>query len=162
MPMATQKRSTDDINALETQEWLDSLNDVYRLQGSRRCERLLQSLLYYSRQLDVRLSACLNTPYCNTITQDSEPTYPGDLELEQRITSIIPWNALAMVVRANRASSELGGHLASYASAADLFEVGFHHFFRGDSCNECSESKADLVFFQPHSVRIICNRLHLT
>jgi pyruvate dehydrogenase E1 component len=86
------------------------------------------------------------TPYCNTIGLDAQPQYPGKLSVEERIISIIRWNALAMVVRANRAYGELGGHIASYASAAEIFEVGFNHFFKAER-----QSSADLVFFQPHS-----------
>jgi pyruvate dehydrogenase E1 component len=92
-----------------------------------------------------------NTPYGNTISPSDEPRFPGDLEMERRITAIVRWNALAMVVRANRQSSELGGHLSSYASAAELFEVGFNHFFRGDGLEQAKEKTTDLVFFQPHS-----------
>src|ERR1051326_879828 len=92
----------------------------------------------------VPLPPVLNTPYKNSIELAQQPQFPGNLELEQRISSIVRWNALAMVVRANRAYPELGGHIASYASAADLFEVGFNHFFRAGQAG-------DLVFFQPHS-----------
>jgi pyruvate dehydrogenase E1 component len=99
----------------------------------------------------LKVNTVLNTPYCNTIVRADEPAYPGDLELERRITAIMRWNALAMVVRGNQQSSERGGHLASYASVADLFEVGFNHFFRGDEATGTSERRADLIFFQPHS-----------
>ena len=103
----------------------------------------------------------LNTPYCNTIARSEEPAYPGNLEIERRITGIIRWNALAMVVQANKDSSELGGHLASYASAADLFEVGFNHFFKGDAGPLGSNRQADLVLFQPHSAPGIYARAFL-
>lgn len=90
----------------------------------------------------------LNTPYCNTIALDKQPAYPGDLRLEARLIAIVRWNALAMVVRANKAYGELGGHIASYASAADLFELGFNHFFHGAGSDGAG---GDLVYFQPHS-----------
>src|SRR5207244_6826569 len=96
-------------------------------------------------------SPVLNTPYKNSIALADQAQFPGNLELEQRISSIVRWNALAMVVRANRAYPELGGHIASYASAADLFEVGFNHFFRAD----------DLVYFQPHSAPGVYARAYL-
>jgi pyruvate dehydrogenase E1 component len=89
----------------------------------------------------------LATPYINTIGVEQQPVFPGDLALEERLASLMRWNALAMVVRANQAYGELGGHIASYASAADLFEVGFNHFFRARSAAD----QGDLVFFQPHS-----------
>jgi pyruvate dehydrogenase E1 component len=88
-----------------------------------------------------------NTPYVNTIAAESQPVFPGDLALEERLASLMRWNALAMVVRANKAHGELGGHIASYASAADLFEVGFNHFFQART----GQHGGDLVFFQPHS-----------
>src|SRR5258708_22736418 len=90
------------------------------------------------------LPPVLKPPYKNSVTLAEQPQFPGNLELESRISAIVRWNALAMVVRANRAHAELGGHIASYASAADLFEVGFNHFFRAGNA-------ADLVYFQPHS-----------
>src|SRR3990167_8497007 len=86
----------------------------------------------------------LNTPYINTIAVEDQPAFPGDLAAEERLASLMRWNALAMVVRANQAYGELGGHIASYASAADLFETGFNHFFKAGR-------QGDLVFFQPHS-----------
>ena len=89
----------------------------------------------------------LTTPFVNTIAVSAQPRFPGDLELERELAAIMRWNALAMVVRANRAHGELGGHIASYASAADLFEVGFNHFFRARR----NEFLGDLVYFQPHS-----------
>ena len=97
------------------------------------------------------LPPVLNTPYKNSIALAHQPQFPGNLELESRISAIVRWNALAMVVRANRAHPELGGHIASYASAADLFEVGFNHFFRVE----------DLVYFQPHSAPGVYARAYL-
>jgi pyruvate dehydrogenase E1 component len=140
-----------DSDSMETGEWLEAFDDLLCLRGARRCEELIESLLGHAGRRGVNPRLSLNTPYRNTISPEDQPVYPGNLEIESRITAIVRWNALAMVVRANRASPELGGHLASYASAADLFEVGFQHFFRGDAGDENSEPTADLVFFQPHS-----------
>ena len=149
-----------DADPQETREWLEAIDAVLDGAGSERCEGLLLRILHHARQRGVGLKGILNTPYCNTIAASQDPPYPGDLEVEERLTSIIRWNAVAMVVRANRESGDLGGHLASYASAADLFEVGFNHFFRGDSGNSFERS-ADLVFFQPHSAPGIYARAFL-
>jgi pyruvate dehydrogenase E1 component len=135
----------------ETQEWLEAFNDVLSCSGADRCKELLRRLVEHSRGCGIHADELVNTPYCNTIDHTIQPPYPGDLDVEARIAAVVQWNALAMVVRANRESSELGGHLASYASAADLFEVGFNHFFRGNSMDESGNSHSDLVFFQPHS-----------
>jgi len=142
---------TADSDRIETTEWLESLDGVRNSGGLDRCKELLRRLFDHARSLGVEVSALLNTPYCNTVAPSEQPAFPGDLELERRITAIVRWNALAMVVRANRQSAELGGHLSSYASAAELFEVGFNHFFRGDGLDEAKERSADLIFFQPHS-----------
>ncbi len=150
-----------DGDAAETQEWLDALDSVLRSGGSKRCEELLRKLQERARSQGVDVNSMLNTPYCNTISRSSEPVYPGDLDLERLITGIVRWNALAMVVRANRQGGDIGGHLASYASAADLFEVGFNHFFRGDMAQLPSEKTGDLVFFQPHSAPGIYARAFL-
>jgi len=149
-----------DIDPQETLEWLEAVDAVLDRGGLQRCERLLLRVLEHARQRGVNLMGLLNTPYCNTIAASQDPPYPGDLEVEERLTSIIRWNAVAMVVRANRESGDLGGHLASYASAADLFEVGFNHFFRGDD-SDSAERNADLVFFQPHSAPGIYARAFL-
>ena len=138
-------------DALETREWLEALDQVLGSKGQECCHQLLEDLIEHARQRGVRVGSQLNTPYCNTIAPEHQPPYPGDLAIERRITAAVRWNALAMVVRANRHSTELGGHLASYASAADLFETGFQHFFRADPAGRTGESGADMVFFQPHS-----------
>jgi pyruvate dehydrogenase E1 component len=135
----------------EIQEWLEAFDQVLHANGSTRCQELLRILLEHGRSRGVGISPVLNTPYCNTIGVNDQPVYPGDLELERRITALVRWNALAMVVRVNQLNPELGGHLSSYASGADLFEVGFNHFFRGNEPELEGESTADLVFFQPHS-----------
>ena len=133
-----------DTDAIETREWLDALDALIEHEGRDRATFVLRRLFDHARSRRVRLPPVLNTPYKNTISLDQQPQFPGNLEVEQRISAIIRWNALAMVERANRVSGELGGHIASYASAADLFEVGFNHFFRAGQ-------NGDLVYFQPHS-----------
>ena len=150
-----------DTDIPETLEWLEALEAVLEHSGATRCEELLQSLWDRARLRGVPCGALLNTPYCNTIPSIDQPVYPGDLDMERRITGLVRWNALAMVVRANMESSELGGHLSSYASAADLFEVGFNHFFRGNEPDQLQRRTADLVFFQPHSAPGIYARAYL-
>ena len=130
-----------DADPLETREWLEAFDALVAAEGRERATFLLRKLLDHARARRVALPPVLNTPYKNSIALAQQPQFPGNLELEQRLSSIVRWNALAMVVRANRAHPELGGHIASYASAADLFEVGFNHFFRA----------SDPVYFQPHS-----------
>ena len=133
-----------DTDTVETREWLDAFDALIEHEGRDRATFVLRRLFDHARSKRVRLPPVLNTPYKNTISLEQQPQFPGNLELEQRISAIIRWNALAMVERANRVSGELGGHIASYASAADLFEVGFNHFFKAGQ-------QGDLVYFQPHS-----------
>jgi pyruvate dehydrogenase E1 component len=130
-----------DADPQETREWLDAFDALVHSEGRERATFLLRKLLEHARARRVPLPPVLNTPYKNSVALADQPQFPGNLELESRISAIVRWNALAMVVRANRAHPELGGHIASYASAADLFDVGFNHFFRAN----------DLVYFQPHS-----------
>src|ERR1700752_1777222 len=133
-----------DADPVETREWLDAFGALVQAEGRERATFLLRRLLDHARARRVPLPPVLNTPYKNTIGLADQPQFPGNLEVESRISAMVRWNALAMVVRANRAHAELGGHIASYASAADLFEVGFNHFFRAGVAG-------DLVYFQPHS-----------
>ena len=136
-----------DADPAETREWLDALDALLASSGKERARYVMGRLGEHAGALEVQMRARFNTPYCNTISPQEQPPFPGDFTIEQRLASIIRWNALAMVVRANRAHAELGGHIASFASAADLFEVGFNHFFRGHQ----ADPGADLVYFQPHS-----------
>ncbi len=136
-----------DPDSEETREWQEALEAVLRADGPERARQLLQALEDHARELGVRAPVQPFSAYRNTIAVEYQPPFPGDLALEERITAIIRWNALAMVVRANQAQGELGGHIASYASAAELFEIGFNHFFRGPDAPD----GGDLVFFQPHS-----------
>jgi pyruvate dehydrogenase E1 component len=131
----------------ETAEWQDALASVLRAAGPQRVRELMDLLAVAARDPSVGWQPVHGTPYVNTIPVTEQPRFPGDLAIEERLASIMRWNALAMVVRANQAYGELGGHIASYASAADLFEVGFNHFFKADQ----AEGGGDLVFYQPHS-----------
>lgn len=140
-----------DSDPIETREWQDAFDAVLHLCGPQRCTELLNRLYEHARNRHLAVQPPLNTPYCNTIHHTAEPAYPGDLDLERRITALVRWNAVAMVVRANKHSTELGGHLSSYASGAELFEVGFNHFFHGNEPGAHAERTADLVFLQPHS-----------
>ena len=130
IPNAAWRLREDDIDPQETREWLEALDAVIEAVGPERATFVLKHLLQHARTRRVPLPQVLNTPYLNTISLADQPQFPGNLEIEQRLIALVRWNALAMVVRANTVSAELGGHIASYASAADLFEVGFNHFFR--------------------------------
>ncbi len=161
-----QAGAVPDPDPQETAEWRDAFQSLLDSQGPQRARYLLDELARLARVQRVGWQPELATPYINTIGVDQQPVFPGDLALEERLASLMRWNALAMVVRANQAYGELGGHIASYASAADLFEVGFNHFFQarseasgGHGRGAVSEvasvgaanSLGDLVFFQPHS-----------
>ncbi|EHP41145.1 2-oxoacid dehydrogenase subunit E1 [Cupriavidus basilensis OR16] len=141
----------DQTDPQELQEWCDALDGVLsawgQQQGKERACAILDALLAHARKHRLQWRPEQVTPYLNTVPVEAQPAYPGDLAMEQRLSAILRWNALAMVVRANQAHGELGGHIASYASAADLFEVGYQHFFRGPGAAQ----GGDLVFFQPHS-----------
>ena len=133
----------------ETAEWCEALASTLVHCGPARARYLLQRLQAHALELGLERDAQAFSAYRNTLPVEQQGAYPGDLELDERITGILRWNALAMVVRANHAYGELGGHIASYASAAEIFEVGFQHFFRGEG--DGPGRSADLVFFQPHS-----------
>ncbi len=150
-----------DRDPAETQDWIEAFDDVLAFQGSARVIELIRTLISHARSRNVDIPPMLNTPYSNTVRLPDQPAYPGDVAIEKRITALVRWNAIAMVVRANSENSEVGGHLASYASAAELFEVGFQHFFRADSSSSDGPSSADLVFFQPHSAPGIYARAFL-
>ena len=136
-----------DIDPIETAEWRDAFQSLVAAHGPARARFVLDELAVLARGPAVAWSPELVTPYVNTIPVERQPAFPGDLGLEEKLASIMRWNALAMVARANAAYGELGGHIASYASAADLFEAGFNHFFRARN----DSHGGDLVFFQPHS-----------
>jgi pyruvate dehydrogenase E1 component len=136
-----------DIDPTQTREWVDSIRDVLSEQGPGRAQFLLSHMIDHAVKSGVDIPYPLNTPYVNTIPVEEEPPYPGDRAIERRIKSILRWNAMAMVVQANRRSDGIGGHISSYASAATLLEVGFHHFFRART----ADFLGDQVFFQGHS-----------
>jgi len=151
-----------DSDPVETREWLEAFDAMVEAEGRERATYLLRRLLDHARKRRVQLPPVLNTPYRNSVSLADQPQFPGNLELEQRLSSIVRWNALAMVVRANRAHPELGGHIASYASAADLFEVGFNHCFRaGPAGRKEGSGGGDLVYFQPHSATGVYSRAFL-
>src|SRR5579862_7803232 len=136
-----------DADPQETREWRDAFASLVAASGPERARFLLDELVHLARTAQIDWTPELITPYINTIPVDRQPAFPGDLAIEERLASLMRWNALAMVARANAAYGDLGGHIASYASAADLFEVGFNHFFQARN----ESQGGDLVFFQPHS-----------
>lgn len=128
-------------------DWVDSLEEFLRAEGPDKTRALMKTLLGHVERRGIALPYRTNTPYRNTIPKNEQPKYPGDLELERRIRSLIRWNAMAMVVRANRDSAGIGGHISTFASCATMWEVGFHHFFRGRE----GDSPPDQIFFQGHA-----------
>ena len=146
-----------DIDPDETREWLDSLESVLEHEGPERAHFLIEALIDKARRKGVHLPHRATTAYVNTIHPTDEEKAPGEPGLEHRIRSIIRWNALAMVVQANQKSAELGGHIASFASAATLYDVGFNHFFHAPT----SEFGGDLLYIQGHSSPGIYARAYL-
>jgi len=140
-------KGADDLDPAETAEWLESLDYVLESKGAQRVSYLLSVLSERAYRAGVELPFTANTPYINTIPPEKQPPYPGNREIERRIKSIIRWNAMAMVTRANRDFSGLGGHISTYASAATLYEVALNHFIRGDNGN----FTGDQVYFQGHA-----------
>ena len=147
----------EEIDALETREWLDALESVIRFGGSERASYLLAKLAHAATQSGVRLPSAIITPYCNTIPVAAEQKMPGDAGLERRIRCLTRWNALAMVMRANDNDEGLGGHIATFSSAATLYDVGFNYFFRGND----GEQPGDLIYFQGHSSPGMYSRSYL-
>ena len=150
-----------DPDPVETAEWHDAFVALLATQGPERACHLLHELVILARSHRIGWQPDLNTPYVNTVAVQQQGAFPGDLAIEERVGSLVRWNALAMVVRANQAYGELGGHIASYASAADLFESGFNHFFRGREGLGEGQHRGDLVFFQPHSAPGVYARAYL-
>jgi pyruvate dehydrogenase E1 component len=147
----------EDIDALETREWLDALEAVIDHEGPERAHYLLNKLIDKARRSGAYLPYSLNTAYVNTIPAAQEQRSPGDSAIEWRLRSLIRWNAMAMVLRANRKSTELGGHIASFASSATLYDVGFNHFWHARS----DEHGGDLIYMQGHSAPGIYARAYL-
>jgi len=146
-PEAADGTAAVDADPSETREWLDSLRYVVNSRGSDRASYLLHAIEQEAYRLGVPIPFATTTPYINTIPASEQPVYPGNHELETRISNIIRWNAMAMVVRANRKEEGIGGHISSYASSATLYEVGFNHFFRGRT----EDQPGDLVYIQGHT-----------
>jgi pyruvate dehydrogenase E1 component len=146
-----------DIDPEETAEWVDSFDAVLDSHGKTRARFLLMKLLERAREQQVGFPATVSTPYANTIPADQEPWFPGNEDIERRIRAFIRWNAAVMVVRANHRAEGIGGHLATFASSASLYEVGFNHFFRGKSNGQAG----DQVFFQGHAAPGIYARAFL-
>ncbi|MDB4427714.1 pyruvate dehydrogenase (acetyl-transferring), homodimeric type, partial [Porticoccaceae bacterium] len=138
---------TKDLDPFETQEWLEAFDAVHKIHGDERANFLLSQLQSHASDQGIKLPPSVTTPFRNTISAQREKRMPGDLFMERRIRSLIRWNALAMVMRANKKSEGIGGHIASFASAATLYDVGFNYFFRGPE----GDHLGDLVFFQGHS-----------
>jgi len=136
-----------ELESVETQEWLESLDYVLERGGPERVRELLQQLERHAYQAGVRMPFSANTPYFNTISAENQPPFPGSREIERRIKSLVRWNAMAMVIRANREEDGIGGHISTYASAANLYEVGFNHFFRARTDNY----EGDMIYFQGHA-----------
>ena len=132
---------------IENREWLDSLQYIIENEGPDRVNDLLGRLQAKAMKHGIRFSCPGNTPYINSIAPSSEVPFPGSQEIERKIKSLVRWNAMAMVVRANLESDGIGGHISTYASAATLLEIGFNHFFRG----ETEDQEADMIYFQGHA-----------
>lgn len=142
-----QPAATADIDAQETQEWVEALHSVIEADGAERARFLLKELTHAAREAGAQLPLGLNTPYVNTIPVDRQQALIGDRQIEFKIRSMIRWNAAVMVLRANKISTEYGGHIASYASAAVLYEIGFNHFWRARS----AAHGGDMIYYQGHS-----------
>src|SRR5437870_3003231 len=153
----TAPKDKAELEALETREWLESLDYVLQTGGPARVGRLLQDLGIHARRHGVKLPFTANTPYINTISAEEQPPFPGSREVERRIKSLVRWNALAMVVRANKLEEGIGGHISTYASAATLYEVAYNHFFRGKG----QDHDGDIIYFQGHAAPGIYARAFL-
>ena len=150
-----------DTDPAETAEWNEAFMDLLISGDSARAKFILDNLVKLANKNQINWVPNLVTPYVNSIPVDKQPPFPGDLAIEEKLASLMRWNALAMVAKANEAYGELGGHIASYASAADLFEVGFNHFFRARTEGGGAKERGDLVFFQPHSAPGVYARAYL-
>jgi pyruvate dehydrogenase E1 component len=141
------KQDAHELEALETREWIDSMDYVLRHEGHERAQRLLQDLRLHASLSGVKIPFSAATPYVNTISADDQPPFPGSQEIERRIKSMVRWNALAMVVKANKKEEGIGGHISTYASAATLYEIGYNHFFHGKG----EGTDGDIVYIQGHA-----------
>ena len=155
--MSAIPQAANDPDTLETQEWLDALETVLEREGAERAHFLLEALIDKARRSGAHIPYSANTAYINTIPPHLEEHSPGDPVLEERIRSYVRWNAMAMVVRANRGEGDLGGHIASYASVNTLMEIGFNHFWRAPS----ADFGGDLIYIQGHSAPGVYARAYL-
>ncbi len=145
--MAKDYKRNPEIEEIETSEWLYSLDYVFEHGGPERVRELLQQLQIRAHKAGVQIPFSANTPYINTIPREKQPPFPGNREIERRIKSLIRWNAMAMVVNANKMEEGIGGHISTYASAATLYEIGFNHFFKGKG----EGYDGDQIYFQGHA-----------
>src|SRR3972149_3785432 len=145
--MKNGKSADQEIKDIETREWLYSLDYVFEHGGPERVRELLQQLHIRAHKAGVEMPFSANTPYINTIPREKQSPFPGNREIERRIKSLIRWNAMAMVVGANKQESGIGGHISTYASAATLYEIGFNHFFKGRG----ESGSGDQIYFQGHA-----------
>ena len=153
----TAPKDAAELEGLETREWLESLDYVLQSGGPARVGRLLGLLQDHARRSGIKIPFTANTPYINTISVAEQPTFPGSREIERRVKSLVRWNALAMVVRANKLDDGIGGHISTYASAATLYEVGLNHFFKGKG----DTHDGDIIYFQGHAAPGIYARAFL-
>ena len=137
---------SQDIDPVETEEWVEAINAILEKEGVKRAQYLLQRLSAKVTETGAQLPYAINTPYRNTIPTSMEARMPGDLFMERSIRSLIRWNAMAMVMRANLKDGTLGGHISTFQSSATLYDVGFNYFFRGST----DEQPGDLVYIQGH------------
>src|SRR4051812_43483644 len=145
--LANRNGRLDDIDPQETTEWLDSMDAVLKHGGAARAQFLLESLIAkVAKAGSNRVPGGVTTPYLNTIPVEEQPPFPGDRSLERKIKSLVRWNAMAMVLKANK-NTNVGGHISTFASAATLYEIGFNHFFRGRT----ETHPGDVVFYQGHA-----------
>ncbi len=151
------QRPGSEVEEIEIQEWLSSLDYVLKHGSMEQAHKILHQLQIRAQEAGVTLPFTVNTPYINTIPKNKQPPYPGNREIERQIKSIIRWNAMAMVVRGNRVENGIGGHISTFASAATLFEVGFNHFFRARTKDFCG----DFVYFQGHASPGVYSRAFL-
>lgn len=145
--MDNDKKNGGRLDEVELREWLESLEYVLQSGGPEKVKELLHELDIYAHEAGVELPFTANTPYINTIPKSKQPHFPGGREIERRIKSIVRWNAMAMVVRANKQEPGIGGHISTYASAATLYEIAFNHFFKGKD----EQGDGDMIFFQGHA-----------
>lgn len=155
--MSDQVKKDQNLEETETREWLYSLDYVLEHGGPERVIELLQQLQIRAHKSGVHIPFSANTPYINTIPREKQPPFPGDREIERRIKSLIRWNAMAMVVKANKLEGGVGGHISTYASAATLYEIGFNHFFKGRG----EGYDGDQIYFQGHASPGIYARAYL-